>query len=1120
MRLGGLLSGMDTQDIINQLMDVARQPLDKLNVQKDKLDLKKESFKDLDTQLTKLQKSLLDLRLETTFKSKTVSSSDDRYVTATADVSAKTGSHTVQVTQIAQSAVARSQYTRAILSSSPTNTAGIASVIGRPDDNLKGTHEISITEEGSLYRARSVFKPAGGGQFKTLQGDAAESATVEGAIGADINGANNELTVTVNGEEITVTLDDAVADSTSMARVAADMETKLNDALNTRLGTEDVTYLSVRSSRNATLGADKLTIYNVAGGGDVSVANSGAAASLGFDSGGTEGSANSIVTDVIASDLNNLQIEMNEPLTGLIRGVAFIADSGTGLQVGDATLFTSNSLNALGPSKSRIYGGESVSGSVLDTTVTGLQNAGFSNTPSSKTNGTFTINGVEISIGDYTSLSVNEVLGKINGSAAGVTATYDATNDRIMLTANENGSTAIELGDPRDTSDFLTITKLTTTEGATSSVGSSSSSVSEVSTLSSAGFTLTPTSGTFTINGVTLYVDASVDTMQDLVEKINNSAAQVKAAYDGQTDTFTLTSAQGKVTSNGDKITIGATDDTSNILQALNLVGNEYAQTTSGAAPAGDRAQDTITITPYGSSSGTDVTIDATAGSAAYQQSAGIVNWDDGIADGATFTVLAGNAGADSFTWTNNAGQDLKSIDALVAEWNDPANWSSSRVEVGVIKEGPDKLRFFSRAEDATGGGAEFTISSTTAGDLYEIGLATDQASLSENVTYGMAATASSQYNAMNFAFSLNTADVGVKAATDGAGSVTITSSTAGYGHGFTLADEDTEPDSTISDFFGTSSVTASIPEDMEIGAKGQDAVFTVDGVSYTRSTNTVDDVIGGTTINLHSTTTGPVTITIENDTEKALDKLTGFIVNYNEIMSVLNPPLLGDDERKYLEPLTDDQRYNMTYTEIEDYEKYHKLYGSMDFIRREGSFRGLFSSIRQVTTSPLEGAKPALNILAQIGISAGSMGTFEDSRDGYLLFSPTDGEDYETAIRSSLELNTTLMTALQDDAESVYDLFAQESSDGTEDGVARQLDELINDYIGTDGILDKKIRVNGSIDQEIGVLEDKITVLEDRLTDQEDRLWDQFTRMEVELNKLSQSTSAISSLLGTTSQQ
>ena len=807
------MSGMDTQDIISQLMKVARAPLDKLNVQKDKLDLKKESFSGVDSDLTKLQKSLLDLRLETTFKSKVISSSDDRYVTATAGVEAKTGSHTVQVTQIAQPAVARSQYTRAILSSSPKNTAGIASVIGRPDDNLKGEHEISITNEGSVYRARAVFKPTGGGQFKTLQGAAAESATVEGTIGADINAANNELTVTVNDTEVTVTLDDALADVTSMARVAADMEIKLNEALNLELGTADVTYISARTSRDVSLGTERITLYNVAGGGDISMADTGAATSLGFAAGGTQGYSNSIVTDVIASDLTSLQIEMNEPLTGLVRGVAFIADSATGLQAGEATVFTSNSLNALGPSKSRVSGGDGVSSGTLNTTTIGLENAGFTNAPSSNTNGTFSINGVEITIDDYTKLSVNDLLGKINGSAAGVTATYDAANDRIMLTENEASGSSITLGNARDTSDFLTIAKLTATEGATSTIGSASSSVSEVSALSSAGFTLTPTSGTFTINGVTLYVDASNDTLEDLVEKINNSGAQVKASYDSLTDTFSLTSAMGKVDSNGDKITIGSGSDTSNILRALNLTGDGHAEITSGAAPAGDRAQDTITLTAYGASSGTDITVDATAGSAAYQETAGIVNWSDGIADGAVFDVLAGNDGTDAFTWTNNTGQDIKSIDSFVQAWNDASNWSSSRVEVGVIKDGPDQLRFFSRASDATGGAADFTISTATAGDLYEIGLATDQASLNENVSYGTAVTASSQYNAMNLAFAINTADAGVSASTDGAGSLTITSTTAGYGEGFTLEDESTEPDNTILDFFGSSSVTASLQE-------------------------------------------------------------------------------------------------------------------------------------------------------------------------------------------------------------------------------------------------------------------------------------------------------------------
>lgn len=1121
MRVGGLMSGMDTEDIIRQLMRVSRLPLENLNAEKEKLDLKKQVFGNVDDELTKLQKSLLDLRLESTFKSKIVASSDDRYVTASAEVEAQTGSHSIQITQIARSAIARSSYTRAVLNASPDNSAGIASIVGRPSDNLNGTHDISISDEGSVFRARSVFKPAGGGQMTTVEGSAAESATIEGSIGTSINAGNNGLTVTLNGEKVTVTLDDATADVTSMARVAADVESKLNEALNTALGTADITYVAARSSRDVTLGSDTITLYNANGSGDISVTNSGAATALGFSTGGTQGAATSIVTNVIASDLANLQIEMNEPLTGIIKGVAFIADSDTGLQAGEAIVFTSSALNALGPSKSRIDGGASVSGGSLNTTVNGLQNAGFSNTPSTSTNGSFTINGVEITIDDYTNLSVNDVLGIINGSAAGVTASYDAVNDRIVLTENEESGTRISLGDPRDTSDFLTVAKLTANEGASSTIGSASSNVSAASSLSSAGFTLAPTSGTFTINDVTLYVDSSSDTLEDLIEKINNSGANVIASYDYQTDVFSLTSAMGEVTSNSDKITIGSVDDTSNILRALNLVDDNYAEISGGSAPLGDRGQDTVTITPYGSSTGTDVTISATVGSAAYQETAGTVDWINGITDGATFTVLAGNTGSESFTWTNNTGADIKSLDSFVAAWNDQSNWSGSRVEVGVIKEGPDKLRFFSLAADASGANADFTVSTTTAGDLYEIGLATDRASLSENITYGMAATASEQYNAMNLAYSINIADVGVHAATDGAGGVTLTSTTTGYGAGFTLADEATEADSTVLDFFGASSVTAALQENREIGTAGQDSMFTVDGVSYTRSSNTVDDVIGGATINLHAPTETPVTITIKNDTEKALDKITDFIVNYNQIISTINPDVLSDEQREYLDPLTNDQRYDMTYTEIEDYEYYHELYSSWNFIRKESSFRAISSSIRQIMTDPVEGTKPAMNLLSQIGISAGSIGGFEDSRDGYLIFSPSDGEeDYAAAIKESLKLTSDLMTALEEDAESVYELFAREAEGSGEEGVARQLDQLIDDYIGSEGILDKKIRIGGSIDEEIDEIEDKIERLEYRLAEEEERLWDDFTRMEIELNRLSESSAAIASLLGNTGEQ
>jgi flagellar capping protein FliD len=1118
IRLGGLISGMDTQTIIDNLMKAARKPLDTLSLGKTKLELKKTTFKDVDSQLTKLQKALLDLRLESTFKSKKVASSDDRYVTGQATVTAATGSHSISISQIATSAVARSQYTRATLSTSPANTAGINSIAGRPLDSLEGNHEITVTNEGSFYRARSLFKPLGGGQLQTITGTAAESSSIEGTIGQDIGTGSNKLVLTVNGEEVTVFLDNATAHATTMARVAADAEDKVNAALNSALDTEDVSYMASRTSLNAVVGTDVFTLYNVSGNNGITINTSQTTATaLGFSSGGTTGTANALTTDITSTTLAGLLIKMNEPETGLIRGVTLSANSATGLQVGEALIHTSPSLNASGPSKSRVDGGAGVSSSgTLNLTATGLNNAGFANTASTNTNGSFSINGVKITIANYTTVSVNDVLGMINGSAAGVTATYDSTNDRIMLASREYSGGPITLGDATDTSDFLTIAKLTANQDASLTAGSSTTSISTGSPLASAGFTLAPTSGTFTINGVTMFVDTVSDTIADLITKINNSGAHVTARYDALTDKFVLSSTMGKVDSNNAKITLGSVTDSSNILRALNLVGEEYATVTATLAPSGNRGADTITKTAYGSSLGTNVSIPATTGTAAYQASAGTVNWMDGIAQGAVFSVLAGDDGTTGSTWTNSSGAVISSIDAFVSAWNNSANWSSSRVEVGVIKEGADKLRFFSRPTTA-GASSTFTVTAPSAFDLYELGLATDGA-LSQTFS-NAAATADDQYNALNLAYAINSSSgLGVKATTDDNGHVTFTSTTQGYGGGFTLSDESTEAVSTILDYFGSSSVSAQIPENQEAGSLGRDAAFIVDGVSYTRTTNTVDDIIEGLTMNLYASTTTPITLTISNETDKALDKLTDFIVIYNETINKLNPPQLTDEQKIYLDPLSDDDQAKMTSTQIDEYQNYYNLYNGYEFIRREDSLRMLHSSIRSMATSEVSGLSSSMNDLQEIGIAPGSIGGFNDARDGYLLLAPTGGDDYRDMVRAYLELNADLLNALQNDADGVYKLFASKGTGNEESGIARNLDSIINDYTGTEGILDNQIRIGGSIDEQVSKMDDRIQAMEDRLTSQEDRLWEEFNRMEEELARLNNQSSILSILLGTSS--
>jgi len=68
------------------------------------------------------------------------------------------------------------------------------------------------------------------------------------------------------------------------------------------------------------------------------------------------------------------------------------------------------------------------------------------------------------------------------------------------------------------------------------------------------------------------------------------------------------------------------------------------------------------------------------------------------------------------------------------------------------------------------------------------------------------------------------------------------------------------------------------------------DASVTVDGISYTRSSNTLTDVVPGLTLNLKGTTTltGAATVDLTRDNTAIKDKLTALVTAYNDADNIL----------------------------------------------------------------------------------------------------------------------------------------------------------------------------------------------------------------------------------------
>ena len=160
------------------------------------------------------------------------------------------------------------------------------------------------------------------------------------------------------------------------------------------------------------------------------------------------------------------------------------------------------------------------------------------------TAGTFSVNGQKVTVALTDSLS--QVFTAISTATGGaVTAGYNHTTDKITLT----GGGEIVLGAANDTSNFLTALHLA--NNGTASIASSGTlgTVNNFATLANARLKSAITAvdgsgnGTFTVNGVSVAYNLNSDTLDTVLQRINQSGAGVTASYDGVSDRVVIANA-------------------------------------------------------------------------------------------------------------------------------------------------------------------------------------------------------------------------------------------------------------------------------------------------------------------------------------------------------------------------------------------------------------------------------------------------------------------------------------------------------------------------------------------------------------------------------------------------
>ncbi|MGP1430826.1 MAG: flagellar filament capping protein FliD [Treponema sp.] len=266
--------------------------------------------------------------------------------------------------------------------------------------------------------------------------------------------------------------------------------------------------------------------------------------------------------------------------------------------------------------------------------------------------------------------------------------------------------------------------------------------------------------------------------------------------------------------------------------------------------------------------------------------------------------------------------------------------------------------------------------------------------------------------------------------------------------------------------------------------SQAQEAVLNFEGIPIKRSTNKIDDLIPGVTLQLEDKTDKKETIAIKPDMEAAKNAIIEFVAKYNRLLAEIN--IVTSNQHTVIDELeyfTDDER------KIAE-ENLGKLFG-------DTTLSGLKNSLRQIVSNVYrKNADTDIRSLAQIGIS-----TKSDTSSGV----------NESRLRGYLEIDEKkLDEALKTSIEDVRYLFGYDTDNDVliDDGVAFQVFKQIDPYVQRGGIF--STRTNG-LTAQIKTSKDKIARYDKELEKKEQALRHKYGNMDGSLRSLQKQSDMIS---------
>lgn len=200
MRVGGIVSGMDIEAMVNKLMEAERMPLDRLKQQQTQLEWKRDAFRDINSKLLDLDNMMLDMKMTTTYSPKSTTSSQANAITATAGTSVSNGTYDISVSQLAT----RAMNVGAPLAGIETKTKMTADQAGQftfttyDKSGNAEEHTLTVKEDESLGQVLKNIEKASDGKVRAFFDESKNRVVLEATRTGSYNEAGNEITFAGN----------------------------------------------------------------------------------------------------------------------------------------------------------------------------------------------------------------------------------------------------------------------------------------------------------------------------------------------------------------------------------------------------------------------------------------------------------------------------------------------------------------------------------------------------------------------------------------------------------------------------------------------------------------------------------------------------------------------------------------------------------------------------------------------------------------------------------------------------------------------------------------------------------------------------------------------------------